>query len=148
MFSGFNSNMLDFTFSTHHEVCEELGKRLRVRRMGLNMTQAAVAALAGVSKGTVSNIEKHGQGTLDSMVRVLQAMRLTKELQPLFLSTPTSIEQLKQSEKTPAREQEAQRMKTVHVYFCGWGERRLLGTLVHSGRAILFEYSAEPKAQA
>ena len=34
-------------------------------------------------------------------------------------------------------------MKTVHVYFCGWGERWLLGTLAHSGRAILFEYSAE-----
>lgn len=96
--------MLDFTFSTHHEVCEELGRRLRVRRMGLNMTQADVASLAGVSKGTVSNIEKHGQATLDSLVRVLQAMRLTKELQPLFLSKPSSIEQLKQSEKAPERQ--------------------------------------------
>ena len=67
--------------------------------MGMNLTQAEVASLAGVSKGTVSNIEKHGQGTLDSLVRVLQAMRLTKELQPLFESTPTSIAQLKQAEQ-------------------------------------------------
>lgn len=98
------SNMLDFTFSTHHEVCAELGSRLRARRMGLNMTQAEVAVLAGVSKGTVSNIEKHGQGTLDSLVRVLQAMRLTKELQPLFLASASSIKRLEQSEKTSERQ--------------------------------------------
>lgn len=102
--AGFNSTMLDFTFSTHHEVCEELGRRLRTRRMAMNLTQAEVASLAGVSKGTVSNIEKHGQGTLDSLVRVLQAMRLTKELQPLFESTPTSIAQLKQAEEAPQRQ--------------------------------------------
>lgn len=96
--------MLDFTFSTHHEVCAELGSRLRARRMGLNMTQAEVAVLAGVSKGTVSNIEKHGQGTLDSLVRVLQAMRLTKELQPLFLASASSITRLEQSEKTSERQ--------------------------------------------
>lgn len=34
-------------------------------------------------------------------------------------------------------------MKTVKVFFCGWDERWLLGTLGHSGRSILFEYSAE-----
>lgn len=34
-------------------------------------------------------------------------------------------------------------MKTLQVYFCGWGERWLLGTLAHSGRDVLFEYSAE-----
>ena len=96
--------MLDFTFSTHDEVCEELGRRLRVRRMGLNMTQAEVAARAGVSKGTVSNIEKHGQGTLESLVRVLQAMGMTKELQPLFQPRPGSIEQLKHAEEVQERQ--------------------------------------------
>ena len=95
--------MLNFTFSTQQEICEELGKRLRIRRMGLNMTQAEVAALAGVSKGTVSNIEKHGQGTLESLVRVLQALGMTKELQPLFQSKPTSIEQLRHSEEIQTR---------------------------------------------
>ncbi|MEO6959380.1 MAG: type II toxin-antitoxin system HipA family toxin [Burkholderiaceae bacterium] len=34
-------------------------------------------------------------------------------------------------------------MKTIKVYYCGWGERWLLGTLAHSGRDILFEYSAQ-----
>lgn len=34
-------------------------------------------------------------------------------------------------------------MKTLNVMFCGWGERWHLGTLGHSGRDILFEYSPE-----
>jgi len=72
--------------------------------MGLNMTQAEVAARAGVSKGTVSNIEKHGQGTLESLVRVLQAMGMTKELQPLFQPRPGSIEQLKHAEEVQERQ--------------------------------------------
>ena len=95
--------MLDFTFATCEEICVELGKRLRVRRMEQNLTQAEVAARAGVSKGTVSNIEKHGQGTLESLVRVLQAMGMTKELQPLFQPKATSIEQLKRAEEVQKR---------------------------------------------
>ena len=106
------SNMLDFTFSTYHEVCKELGNRLRIRRMGLNLTQAEVAARAGVSKGTVSNIEKQGQGTLESLVRVLQAMGMIKELQPLFHSKPTSIEQLKHSEEVQERKRVSRKRKS------------------------------------
>lgn len=103
--------MLDFTFSTHDEICEELGSRLRIRRMGLNLTQAEVAARAGVSKGTVSNIEKHGQGTLESLVRVLQAMGMTKELQPLFQPRPGSIDQLKHAEEVQARQRVSRKRK-------------------------------------
>jgi transcriptional regulator with XRE-family HTH domain len=109
--SGITSNMLDFTFSTYHEVCKELGNRLRMRRMELNLTQTEVAARAGVSKGTVSNIEKHGQGTLESLVRVLQAMGMLKELQPLFQAKPTSIEQLKHFEDVKERKRVSRKRK-------------------------------------
>ena len=34
-------------------------------------------------------------------------------------------------------------MKKVQVYYEGWGERWLLGTLADNGREVLFEYSAE-----
>jgi serine/threonine-protein kinase HipA len=32
-------------------------------------------------------------------------------------------------------------MKRLEVFFCGWGERWLLGTLAESGQNLLFEYS-------
>lgn len=95
--------MLDFIFSTSEEICQELGKRIRAKRMMLNLTQPEVAQRAGVSKGTVSNIENRGQGTLESLVRVLQALGLTQELQPLFQSRPTSIAQLEQLERPPRK---------------------------------------------
>ena len=91
--------MFDFTFATHQEICKELGMRIRSHRMALAMTQPEVAERAGVSKGTISNIESRGQGTLESLVRVLQALGLSQELQPLFQPKPTSIAQLAQLEQ-------------------------------------------------
>ena len=102
--------MLDFTFSTYEEICRELGKRIRARRMLLNLTQPDVAQRAGVSKGTVSNLENHGQATLESLVRVLQALGLAQELQPLFQSRPTSIAQLEQLEQ-PQRKRVSRKRK-------------------------------------
>ncbi len=95
--------MLDFTFASHQEICLDLGNRLRALRLNLGLTQTEIAARAGVSKGTVSNIEKNGQGTLESLVRVVQALGAVKELQPLFQPKPTSIDQLARSSQTRKR---------------------------------------------
>lgn len=38
-------------------------------------------------------------------------------------------------------------MKQLSVMFCGWGANWHLGTLAHSGRHLLFEYSAEALAR-
>ena len=38
-------------------------------------------------------------------------------------------------------------MKKVFVYYEGWGERWLLGTLADNGSQLLFEYSPEALAQ-
>lgn len=101
---------MDFTFATYQEICQELGGRIRVHRIALNLTQPEVAARAGVSKGTVSNIESRGQGTLESLVRVLQALNLTHELQSLFQSKPTSIAQMERLEQ-PQRKRVSKRRK-------------------------------------
>ncbi|MES2830620.1 MAG: helix-turn-helix domain-containing protein [Pseudomonadota bacterium] len=90
--------MLDFNFSTHQEISLEIGHRIRVRRIALNLTQPDVAERAGVAKGTVSNIETKGQSSLESLIRVLQALNLVQELQPLFQSPVRSIEQLRKLE--------------------------------------------------
>lgn len=38
-------------------------------------------------------------------------------------------------------------MKTLDVYYCGWGEQWPLGTLAHSEGTVLFEYSLEALTQ-
>ena len=95
--------MLDFTFANHREICQEIGRRIRARRIALRLTQPEVAERAGLASGTISNIEVKGQGSLESLVRVLQALNLAQELQPLFQMNAVSIEQLRQLE-APVRQ--------------------------------------------
>lgn len=38
-------------------------------------------------------------------------------------------------------------MKKLEVYFCGWGQHWLFGTLAHAGRTLLFEYSDQTLEQ-
>lgn len=38
-------------------------------------------------------------------------------------------------------------MKKLGVYFCGWGQDWLFGTLAHAGRTLLFEYSDQAVEQ-
>lgn len=38
-------------------------------------------------------------------------------------------------------------MKKLEVFFCGWGQHWLLGTLADNGTELLFEYSAQALVQ-
>jgi transcriptional regulator with XRE-family HTH domain len=76
--------MLDFSSVSHAEVCQGLGKRLRMQRVAQLLTQQELAARAGVSAGTIKNLEGKGQSSLQSAVRIAMALNLTDELRPLF----------------------------------------------------------------
>lgn len=95
--------MLDFNFANHVEVRLELGQRLRAQRMLLDLSQLELAQRAGLSKGTVSNLESAGQGTLESLVRVVQALGLVHELQELFVPRPVTIAHLQAVEQPPRK---------------------------------------------
>ena len=101
-------NMLDFNFANHVEVRLELGQRLRTQRMLLDLSQLELAQRAGLSKGTVSNLESAGQGTLESLVRVVQALGLVHELQDLFVPKAATIAHLQALEQ-PARKRVSRR---------------------------------------
>jgi transcriptional regulator with XRE-family HTH domain len=100
--------MLDFNFANHVEVRLELGQRLRAQRMLMDLSQQEVAERAGLSKGTVSNLESAGQGTLESLVRVVQALGLVHELQELFVPKPATIAHL-QAVEQPQRKRVTRR---------------------------------------
>ena len=76
--------MLDFSVASHEEVCRELGGRLRTQRLAQLLSQQELAARAGVSVGTVKNLERKGQSSMESAIRIAMAMSLTDELRPLF----------------------------------------------------------------
>lgn len=109
--------MLNFAFSTSDEIAAELGLRLRACRLSQLLTQADLAARAGVSVGTVKALEKTGQSSVTSLVQVSQALGLTDQLQTLFVLKVQSIAdmeqaQLAQRQRAPRKARTSRRNQT------------------------------------
>ena len=75
------------SISTNPQIEQELGKRLKARRLDLNLSQAEVAERSGLARRTVSAIE-HGQGsTLATLITLLRALQALDTLEG-FLPDP------------------------------------------------------------
>jgi transcriptional regulator with XRE-family HTH domain len=90
--------------ATPQEICLELGRRLKAQRLAQPLSQDELAARAGVSTGTVKNLEGKGVSTLLTIVRIVDALGLTGQLQELFeLQAPLSIAAMHKAEKSKKR---------------------------------------------
>ena len=95
--------MIDFGLAPLSRICAELGARLRTQRLAQLVSQAELAQRAGVSAGTIKNIENKGQASLESIVRVAQALNLSHELQGLFAMNIGSIADMEKAEMASRR---------------------------------------------
>ncbi len=91
--------MLAFNLAPPHEVCHQLGQRLRAQRLALLLTQAELAARAGVSTGTVRTLEATGLISADSLVRLALVLGQADALQNLFELPVQSIAQMELAEQ-------------------------------------------------
>lgn len=105
--------MLDFTFSSGDEITAALGLRLKAVRLSQSVTQAELAERAGVSVGTVKCIERTGQTSVASLVRVVQALGLSDQLQSLFVLKVQSIADMEQAQRTKRQRAPRKRQATV-----------------------------------
>ncbi len=103
-------NMLDFSFATPDEVCRELGAKLKVQRLAKGWTQVELASRARIAKGTLQRLEAKGVATFESLVRVVMALDLVDQLQPLFDLQIKSIAQMEAAEQV--RRQRAPRKRS------------------------------------
>lgn len=77
-------------------VLAELGQRLARRRLDRELTQAAVARQAGVSKRTLERMEAGATVQLSNFIRVLRALDLLEVLDQLVPATgPRPLDLLK-----------------------------------------------------
>jgi transcriptional regulator with XRE-family HTH domain len=74
-------------------ILSEIGQRLRARRLKLNFTQEDVAKKAGLSIGTIRNLENGAAGSMPSVIAMLRALNALDQLNH-FLSASTSISPL------------------------------------------------------
>lgn len=90
---------MDFLLADRREILQELGQRLRLQRLAQALTQQELAGMAGVAPGTIKKLESNGTSSLETVVRVVQALGLTDELQALFVLPSQSIAQMEQAEQ-------------------------------------------------
>lgn len=94
--------MIDIRLMSAPEVTTEIGSRLKGRRLSLRMTQAELAARAGINVGTVKNLEaKAGTCTLETVVRASIPLGLVEHFESLFVVRPKSIAQMEQMAQAP-----------------------------------------------
>ncbi len=69
---------------------QALGRRLARHRLNRNLTQAALAARAGVSTLTVQRVEKGHSSQATNLIRILRALGLLDNLDALVPEPPVS----------------------------------------------------------
>ena len=90
---------------TDQAILQELGVRLTVARLARNLTQAALAEQAGVSKRTVERLESGQVATqLSGFLRVCRALGLVDRFETLVPSPePGPVAQLRRQGQTRKR---------------------------------------------
>ncbi|NIF42306.1 helix-turn-helix transcriptional regulator [Burkholderia sp. Tr-862] len=96
--------MLELSFRKPDEIVTLLCERLRMERLALQLTQADVAARAGVGANTVSNLEAGRNVSLETVIRVAMVLGRSKELEALFLPKLDSLEDVHRYEKSAKRQ--------------------------------------------
>ena len=78
------THKLDFHAASSEAIIEALGKRIEEIRLSRNITQADLAREAGVSRSTLTRLADGRPVSLDSFVRVMQALHLADHLAALL----------------------------------------------------------------
>ncbi|UXY55686.1 helix-turn-helix domain-containing protein [Pseudomonas tohonis] len=96
--------MLNLGLVKPAEVVELLCVRLRQERLIQGMTQAEVAARAGIGVGTLSNLEAGRSVAFDSVVRVAMVLGRLGELERLFMPQLESLDDILRYEQGAQRQ--------------------------------------------
>ncbi len=75
---------IPFATAPSHEVVAAIGRRLDALRRSRNLPQEQLAEQAGVSRGTLTRLANGDGISLDSLVRIMQAMGLGDHLATLL----------------------------------------------------------------
>lgn len=96
--------MVDFTLALPEEICQEMGRRARARRVALNVSVEELAQRVGISSNTLGNFERTGRCTLETFVRVLEVLNALPDLASVLVTQTRSIEEMRQKAAVSTRQ--------------------------------------------
>lgn len=85
---------------------------MRVQRLAQGIPQRELAQMAGLSLGALRKLESSGQSSLETLVRVVQALGLVDELEELFELKRQSIAQMEKAEAANQRQRAPRQRST------------------------------------
>ncbi|WP_338019888.1 helix-turn-helix transcriptional regulator [Rahnella ecdela] len=95
---------MDWSLTKPGEVVKLLCDRLRKERLSKQMTQAEVAARAGIGVNTVSNLESGKNVGFENVVRVAMVLGRFRELEALFKPKVETLDDILRYEKSLKRQ--------------------------------------------
>jgi transcriptional regulator with XRE-family HTH domain len=101
---------MNFSLQTTEEILRQIAQRLRAQRLAQELTQQRLAQMAGLSLGAVRKLESDGQSSLETLIRVTQALGLVAELEPIFAQKPESIAAMQRAAKAQQRQRAPRRL--------------------------------------
>ena len=75
-------------WETAEELKQKLAQRIRNIRKRRSISQEKLAAMSGVSHGSIKRFETTGQISLISLTKIAMALDIADELRSLFLQVP------------------------------------------------------------
>jgi transcriptional regulator with XRE-family HTH domain len=76
--------MIDEIFFTPFEVSQNLAKRVRAKRLSLNLSQQSLSDNSGVSYSVIKKFELTGKISLESILKIALALGSLDEFSDLF----------------------------------------------------------------
>lgn len=80
---------MEYKYASNDLIYIELGKKVKSYRLAMNLTQAQLAAKAGLSKRAVERIESGENKTMDNFIMILRAFNLIENLDLLIPNQET-----------------------------------------------------------
>jgi transcriptional regulator with XRE-family HTH domain len=96
--------MRTFNLLSSHSICTELGVRIKRLRLAQNLGQQQLADMTQSSLSSVRRLEGQGQGGLEFIVRVAQALQAVEQLEGLFIQPIQSIAQAEREQSLALRQ--------------------------------------------
>lgn len=75
---------IDFSLAPINELEAEIGRRLEAIRLQENISQAELAAEAGVSRRTITRLENGGGISVETLIRLMRALGVAHRLEALL----------------------------------------------------------------
>ena len=113
-----------FQLLTTPQIEQELGRRFKRRRLELNLTQENIALRSGLSRRTITAVERGEGATLATVIEVLRALDSVQYLEDFLPDPGPSPLRMARLREDPVRRYASKPRNAVERAAWKWGDEK------------------------